>query len=161
PNGWVKICDARTGDVQLTIPLANQPAYSASLSPNGKRLVAVVGTTNYDDTSGKLNEVRIWDTETGRKLFTLRGHTQTVLSARYSPDGRRIATCSWDATVRLWDAETGRELRTLRGHRNLVNFAAFSPDSRRVASCSDDGSARVWDADTGQELVALRGHGGG
>jgi hypothetical protein len=37
--------------------------------------------------------------------LVLQGHTDTVVSASFSPDGARIVTASSDRTARLWDAE--------------------------------------------------------
>jgi WD40 repeat protein len=69
-----------------------------------------------------------------------------------TPDGRRLASCSWDSTVRLWDADTGAALHTLEGHSGSVSAVTFSPDGRRLASCSRDKTVRLWDADTGTTL---------
>jgi hypothetical protein len=48
--------------------------------------------------------VRIWDTETGADLRTLRGHERPVFCVSVSPDGRRIVSGSWDDTVKTWDS---------------------------------------------------------
>jgi WD40 repeat protein len=64
----------------------------------------------------------------------------------FSPDGRRIASASIDATLRLWDAASGEPLLTLSGHGDWVRAVAFSPDGRRIASASDDATLRLWDA---------------
>ena len=58
----------------------------------------------------------VWDTATGRDVLHLRGHDDKVASARFSPDGSKIVTASWDETARIWDAATGKELHVLRGH---------------------------------------------
>ena len=63
--------------------------------------------------------VRLWDATTGKHLKTLTGHTDSVNSVRFSPDGRTIASASADETVRLWDATTGQHLKTLTGHTSL------------------------------------------
>ncbi len=94
--------------------------------------------------------------------ITLRGHTDVVWSATFSPDGspdgRKIVTASGDNTAKVWDATTGKELATLQGHTNPVNSATFSPDSTKIVTASYDHTAKVWDATTGKELATLRGH---
>jgi WD40 repeat protein/tetratricopeptide (TPR) repeat protein len=82
--------------------------------------------------------VHVWDTESGRKLFTLSGHTANVLTAAYSPDGSTLATGGSDSTVKLWDTARGRERFTLSTPNVTVNSVAFSPDGRRLASTGSD-----------------------
>jgi WD40 repeat protein len=93
----------------------------------------------------------IWDYRAGRELITLRGHTNSVLRAAFSPDGRRLATASADTTVKVWDVATGHELFTFRGHRAVVSGVEFSPDGTRLASSSQDGTVRIWDARPGDD----------
>ena len=44
---------------------------------------------------------------------TLTGHSDTVTSVAYSPDGKHIVSGSWDSTVKVWNAATGKEVRTV------------------------------------------------
>ena len=88
----------------------------------------------------------------------LEGHTDSVLSVEFSPDGQTLASGSRDYTIRLWDVATGNLLRTLRGHANAVNSVAFSPDGKTLASASFDNTFRLWDAATGNLLRTIEGH---
>ncbi|NJL90549.1 MAG: hypothetical protein HC916_12730, partial [Coleofasciculaceae cyanobacterium SM2_1_6] len=45
----------------------------------------------------------------------LQGHSKSVTSVAFSPDGKTIATASADKTVKLWSLG-GQELKTLTGH---------------------------------------------
>jgi WD40 repeat protein len=83
-----------------------------------------------------------------------------VLSAAFSPDGKRIVTASGDKTARVWDVETGKQIdEPLKGHAGAVLSAAFSPDGKRIVTASGDKTARLWDAETGKQIgEPLKGH---
>jgi WD40 repeat protein len=90
------------------------------------------------------------------ELRRFEGHTDSVSSVCFSPDGRQVLTGSSDNTARLWDAATGRQLRRFEGHTDWVRSVCFSPDGRQVLTGSVDKTARLWDAATGQELRGLK-----
>jgi WD40 repeat protein len=74
--------------------------------------------------------VRLWDAATGKALQTLKGHTGSVSSVAFSPDGKQVVSGSGDKTVQLWDAATGKALQTLKGHTGSFSSVAFSPDGK-------------------------------
>jgi tetratricopeptide (TPR) repeat protein len=49
-----------------------------------------------------LTGAKIWDAQLGKEVLTLRGHEDPVTSVRFSPDGQRVATASWDKTAMAW-----------------------------------------------------------
>jgi WD40 repeat protein len=91
-------------------------------------------------------------------LRTLSGHTGFVESVAYSPDGRFIASGSWDSTIKIWDSANGALLRTLSGHTSGVWSVAYSPDGRFIASGSYDNTIKIWDSANGALLRTLSGH---
>jgi serine/threonine protein kinase len=93
-----------------------------------------------------------------REVVTLRGHENQVYSVSFSPDGKFLASGSWDWTVKVWDVGSWREVATLRGHQYCVFSVSFSPDGKFLASGSWDDTVKVWDVGSWREVVTLRGH---
>lgn len=135
----------RSDESLLKLQGHTAPVYSASFSPDGRRIV----TTSGDHTA------RIWDSADGKQLFQLTAHQGEVRFAAFSPDGRRVVTASADKSLIVWDATNGRLLVTLKGHTKIVGYAMFGPDGAQIVSSSADRTARLWDSTSGLELASL------
>ena len=57
------------------------------------------------------NDAAVCSVPAGDAQLVLRGHTQRVTYAEFSPDGDRILTVSDDGTVRIWSSTEGIEVR--------------------------------------------------
>jgi WD40 repeat protein len=69
---------------------------------------------------------------------TLTRHSGDVNSVAISPDGRTLASGSWDDTIKIWNLATGEQIRTLSGHSDSVWSVAISPNGRTLVSGSGD-----------------------
>ncbi len=113
-------------------------------SPNGN-----IFATAFDHT------VKLWETASGRFLYSLEGHTDRVNDVVFRPDGNTVATGSDDSTVKVWETAYGRLLYTLEGFAGRKATVAFSPDGNTIATGSDDSTTKLWNALSGQLIHTL------
>src|SRR5271168_5660276 len=78
------------------------------------------------------------------ELVVPTGHSATVTSIAFSPDGRVLASGSFDRTIKLWDVSSGKEIGALPGHDGEVFSIAWSPDGRTLASGGNDSMVKLW-----------------
>jgi WD40 repeat protein len=88
---------------------------------------------------------------TSAELKVQLGHSGSVNSVGFSPDGRSVLTGGEDKSARLWDLATGHEIRRFSGHSAGVSSVGFSPDGRTILTGSDN-TAQLWDVATGREI---------
>jgi len=99
--------------------------------------------------------VRLWNADTGKQVLAL-PHSMNVWCLAFSPDGKRLATGSFDKRVRIWNTETGQDLTP--GNREAkVGAVAISPDGKTLASSAVEAGTpiRLWDLATGKPLPSL------
>ncbi|KDN40372.1 hypothetical protein RSAG8_08135, partial [Rhizoctonia solani AG-8 WAC10335] len=81
------------------------------------------------------------------------GHTSSVQSVAFSPDGTSVASGSGDETIRMWDVHSPSPIgEPLTGHSDLIWSISYSPLGNLIASGSHDKTIRLWDVNTRRQL---------
>lgn len=125
-----------------------QGNYAVSFSQDGALLVGA----GYDGV------VPLWDARTGELRTQWSAHAPSpVCMTEFSPDGARVATCSWDKTARVWDISTQGELLRME-HAAGVAYLAWGPRGDLLATACNDKLAHLWNARTGELVRSLSGH---
>jgi WD40 repeat protein len=89
---------------------------------------------------------------------TLQGHSETVYTIAWSPDGKTLASGSWDGTVKLWNTSTDTVAGTLRAeHTGIpgIQSVSWSPDGKALASGHHVGAIRLWDPITRKNTATI------
>jgi eukaryotic-like serine/threonine-protein kinase len=124
---------ASGAELRRLVP-TNSP-FSLAVTPDGRLLAA--GTWP--------GIVDLWETESGRKLPSIKGPTALATSLDFSGDGSVLAVSSRDGSTRLWDVRSGQWLATVATRKAGAERVRFLPDSRYLAIGYEDGELEVRD----------------
>lgn len=115
------------------------------------RMVAVTKDGQYWVAGSRRGELRVWS-DAGRTLHRVwQAHLSDMTAIALSPDGRTLASVSFDATVKLWNVERGTLLWASK-QPGAINAVAFAPGGLLLASGGNDGRVHVWNAQSGTEV---------
>jgi WD40 repeat protein len=141
---------------------------SVAYTPDGAILASGAGNNN--PFSPVVSETKLWDLAAEKEQARLKGHIGVVSCVAFSPDGRWLATASFDYAVKIWDVAEKKEVATLDSeattvdfpatHQGAVSSVAWSPDGKTLATGAFDKLVRLWDTTTWRERAALKGHEG-
>lgn len=156
--GDIKILDVNSLDI-----IHNSSSESVSVATGGK-----IGGLDWNHTgsylvSGSDNTyVSIHhyqeDPNTFETVSSFKAHDRRVVTTKFHPSDRYIASTSFDTTWKLWDLETSKELLLQEGHAKEVYSLAFHRDGALVCTGGLDNLAMLWDLRSGSLLMTLSGH---
>uniref|UniRef100_A0A8C8EV74 Bromo domain-containing protein n=1 Tax=Oncorhynchus tshawytscha TaxID=74940 RepID=A0A8C8EV74_ONCTS len=92
--------------------------------------------------------VKIWSTDDGRLLSTLRGHAAEISDMAVNYENTLIASASCDKVIRVWCLRTCAPITVLQGHAASITSIQFCPavkgPMRFLASTGADGMVCLW-----------------
>jgi hypothetical protein len=112
-------------------------------------------------TGGPSRMLKIWNTETGEAVHSIKKHTDWITALDISPDGVLLASGDRNGGVWVWESATANEFHTLRAHQARISAAVFRADSNILGTASEDGTLRFWEMNNGSEVKKIDAHRGG
>ncbi len=141
----LKLWDISSGKALDTADSKNGYFRSLAISPDNKSLIG----------GGSTGEVKLWDISAGKltEVATFKGHTNTVFSVAFSPDGSYFGSASYDTTIRFWEISApGQVFSQIQQGREIYNTPSpgvtqivFSRDGKYLAAGHFDSSVKVWE----------------
>ena len=123
--------------------------YTAAVNRAGT-VVAAVQRDSRGRTFQPSGPITVWNAKTGEVMSRLEGHPAAVLILRLSPDGKLLASSSYDHTVQLWDLISHQKAATL--NIQWPSSIGFSNDGRLLATGTGSGTVQIWNPANGLKL---------
>jgi WD40 repeat protein len=150
-DGSVETWAVPGGEFLDSAPVDGRRFFNVLFSPDGSQQLATGLSSALDGL------IQIWPPARPEEASPLKHGDEEVYDAAFSPDGRRLASISWDGTAMLWSWPGRDAIRTLQGHRDRLYGVAFTPNGKQLITSSGDQTARVRDVATGNVVRTLHG----
>jgi len=128
-------------------------ALTAVLASKASSRIAIAPDAHSIAVGGRDMAISIFDLRTAQPLKTLLGHTDSITSLAFTPDGRRLFSGSLDKTVKEWDVAAGTLLRTAPFKDAVYDIAVSADGARLVVGLADD-TFLTFDTRSGNLLIS-------
>ena len=172
-SGGFRLWDVESGMCIKSIPGISDCDFAA-YSPDGEKFLTVYGLGFHSSSHNKLyDNIYIYDTNKGLLIDTLIGHTEEVVKAFFSGNGKRIVSTGWDGTIRVWNIG-GKEIFQLKdGNPHYAKIPliggykityhpspvlAISPNGEHILSGYGKEGIDVWNVDDSTKIATLPGN---
>jgi WD40 repeat protein len=121
---------------------------SLKTDPNGSFNAVAMGPDDGVMLAGDIHgRLETLNAETGESIrkFDPPGHSRTVTSVAFSPDGSLALSGSEDFSAKLWDVHTGKEIQALNHGGGFVTCVAFLPNGKFALTGGNDGKVKLWE----------------
>jgi WD40 repeat protein len=156
----LRLWEVATGDEIARIP-HGRDVTDVAFSPDGSYLATATGNiyTNSRSPSGLLpaenHAARLWKVTAGvgHEVAHLL-HKNNVMAVAFSPDGKFLATASWDGSAGVLEVAAGNEIVRIPHEQSVVDVV-FSPDGKFLATVSRD--VQLWEINRWREIARIEG----
>ncbi len=153
----VKLWEVGTWQQRPGACSSSEPVFFVTFSPDGKTLAIATG----DFREARSRRVTLYDYDAGsvkERLKLAAGQSGPAWSLAFSPDGKTLASSSFDPMVKLWEPSSGGVVASLPSEGISARGLAFTPDGKTLAAGMGDGSIALWEVASGRRTATLRGH---
>jgi WD40 repeat protein/predicted Ser/Thr protein kinase len=158
-DSTVRLWEVATGKQHAALKGHTGGVASIAFTPDGQ-LLAAAARGKYD--SGRKafvnGEVKLWEVAARKEKATLKGHSSSVSSVAFSPDGKELALGSRNE-IKLWDLASSKESRSFPAPPGGVSGMAFTPHAKTLVlgGVGFAGGVKLYDRTTGKERASFKG----
>jgi len=102
-------------------------------------------------TGARSGVVKLWDTNSGKLIQALKGHTRAIKALVFISE-KELATGAQDGLIKTWDVKTADCTKSIEAHRRGVLSIAYARERALLASGGRDGTVRAQDLRNGKTL---------
>lgn len=101
---------------------------------------------------GSIDEIIIFETETGSLFTTIEGHKGSVCKLCLASDQNKLVSGSNDGLITIWDLNGFKKLHELKKHASSIWCLALTSDSKFLISGSNNEGVRIWNVQNGSMI---------